>query len=377
MPTILTITLSTPLGNLTFLEDLDPSTGAAVSGNGTHLLRADRIGGTGGQVFYHQFGGASYGSSLQTIELAAPAGGDLFGMAMTIDEDGDVAAISARGQDDQGSQSGDVYIYTRSGTTWTQQTTLTLTGHGADHEVGDENRLDISNDGTYVITSSTRTDFGGSNTGRVWIHSGSGASWSEQANFDGPSSNANLGFSVAMAGDGLRAAAAAPRSGSNAGSVYVWSRSGSTWSQEQIITPSDAKANQYFGGHSSTVARRVALSEDGSVLVVGAPLDYITSAGDDDGAVYVFTRSGTTWTQSQKIVPDTRVDDQQFGMGVDMTDDGSTIIISDANGDAFTYADNEGTYELDQTLSPFGSQTVRLSGNGEVAVDEQTRIYRR
>jgi len=81
---------------------------------------------------------------------------------------------------------------------------------------------------------------------------------------------------------------------SSIGSVYVFRRDGETWSKESKLVPSDAAAAQglLFGA---------SVSISGEVIAVGAPA--AEDAGTFSGAVYVFTRSGTTWVEVAKLVP--------------------------------------------------------------------------
>jgi hypothetical protein len=101
----------------------------------------------------------------------------------------------------------------------------------------------------------------------------------------------NLGFSVAISGD--TAVVGAPRdqvgSNVNQGSAYVYVRAGGVWTQQQKLTASDGIANDEFGYSVAVV---------GDTIFVGR---HFTQAGNNArtrGAVYVYTRAGTTWTQA-------------------------------------------------------------------------------
>ncbi len=99
--------------------------------------------------------------------------------------------------------------------------------------------------------------------------------------------------------------------GTSAGAVYIFtSTNGTTWSQQQKIQASSTDASDYFG---------TSVSVSGDVLVVGA-------SGDDDtvtdaGAIYIFERSGTTWTQSTKLQAPTPEGSSTFGRAVAMSGD--------------------------------------------------------
>ncbi len=128
-----------------------------------------------------------------------------------------------------------------------------------------------------------------------------------------------FGSSVALSADGSTLAVGAPdeasaatgiggnqadNSAPGAGAVYVFTRSGTAWSQQAYVKASNTDADDRFGDS-------VALSADGSTLAVGAVVEASAATGiggnqadnsaQDAGAVYVFTRSGTTWSQQAYV----------------------------------------------------------------------------
>jgi hypothetical protein len=96
----------------------------------------------------------------------------------------------------------------------------------------------------------------------------------------------------------------ADNSASMAGAVYVFTRAGTTWSQQAYIKASNTRSGALFG-----VA--VALSADGSTLAVGSRLESSAATGINGneadtsatgaGAVYVYIRAGTTWSQQAYV----------------------------------------------------------------------------
>ena len=95
------------------------------------------------------------------------------------------------------------------------------------------------------------------------------------------------GFGTTMAISGSTAVVGADAKNSLTGAVYVFTRTGSTWSQQAELTASDGVAGDYFGS---------AVAISGSTVVVGA---YGQNSGA--GAAYVFGRLGTTWTQQAEL----------------------------------------------------------------------------
>ena len=100
----------------------------------------------------------------------------------------------------------------------------------------------------------------------------------------------------------------------NAGSAYVFVSSGGSWSQQQKLTASDSQADDEFGW---------SVSIDGDYAIVGAHKE--DGSGIDRGAAYVFYRSGTTWTEQQKLTPGDTADNDFFGKSVSI--DGEYAIV--------------------------------------------------
>ncbi len=157
------------------------------------------------------------------------------------------------------SGNGYVYIYLRSGIAWTQQTKLT--SNDATGLLGLS--VSISADGSAVAA--------GIPTGQgaviVWVRSGT--TWTQQSGLltgsDVPDA-AELGYSVAISGDGKTVAAGAIKYGK--GAVYIFVRTiGGNWAQQgSKLTPATTFRNALFGNS-------VSLSNDGNLLAIGAPLD--------------------------------------------------------------------------------------------------------
>src|SRR6185295_1509282 len=105
------------------------------------------------------------------------------------------------------------------------------------------------------------------------------------------------------------------------GSAYVFVRSGVTWSQQQKLTASDGAAADQFG---------FAVAIDG--IICGAVTKTV-GANSSQGAAYIFVRSGTTWSQQQKLTASDGAAGDFFGYSVGIS--GGTVIVGapqDDNG---------------------------------------------
>ena len=124
-----------------------------------------------------------------------------------------------------------------------------------------------------------------------------------------------FGFSVSIEGDTLVAGAwYEDAGGSNAGAAYVFTRSGTSWSQQAKIQASDAQASDLFG-YSAAIT--------GDTVVVAARDE--DAGGSNAGAAYVFTRSGTSWTQAKKLVASDAQASDRFGYSVSIS--GETVVV--------------------------------------------------
>lgn len=217
---------------------------------------------------------------------------DQLGYAVAIDADGDVAAIAAPLDDTvDGMDHGSIRIFTRTGTVWTERATLTSSAVAALSWFGLE--LAISGDGTHVIAGATNDrDAGGLETGSATIFGGSGASWSTEAHlFPTPAADGDyFGGAVTLDDTGARAIVGALRADapgtSDAGGAYVFLRSGATWTLETVLRPPGAATG-------SAVGSGVSISSDGTVALVGMAGD--DSSAMDAGATLAFRRTGTSW----------------------------------------------------------------------------------
>ena len=114
-----------------------------------------------------------------------------------------------------------------------------------------------------------------------------------------------FGYAVALSGDGSTAIVGGPQDKNSVGAVWVYVRSGETWvPQGGKITATGEVGHGFFGVS-------VALSEDGDTALIGSPKD-----GKGEGAAYVFTRSGETWTQRARLTGGEEVGHANFGRRV-------------------------------------------------------------
>ena len=270
----------------------------------------------------------------EEASLNTSGAGSQFGLNVGIDESGSSIVASS-----SETPKGAAYVFTRSGTTWSQDAKLVPNNYSTDAGVGSGDSVCISKDGTYVVLGgiydSTNVTYGGG--AHVFVYAS--GSWSEQARLDasdaGSLSMPRFGSSVAIDGDNDTLAVGA----ADSKAVYVFTRSGTTWSEEQKITPTHAGnvTADMFGGS-------VSLSEDGNTLAVGAYQATYPNVSQG-GEVYIFTRSGATWSQEAAIKPSDVAADDHFGWkSLSVSADGNTLLAASRRHDSNSLSDNGAAY---------------------------------
>ena len=171
---------------------------------------------------------------------------------------------------------------------------------------------------TLVVGSGLDDHAAGTNAGSAYVFIRSGNAWAQQAKLMASNGAAHdyFGFSAAISGDTLVIGAPADLSvGTANGSVYVFVRNGQVWSQQAWITAADGSPGDQFG---------LAVAISGDTLVVGAPYDNHTS-GSDAGSAYVFVRSGTAWSLQAWIKAGDAGAGERFGYAAAL--EGETVVI--------------------------------------------------
>jgi hypothetical protein len=253
---------------------------------------------------------------------------------------------------------------------WIQQAELTASDGAANELFGSVVAISGS-------TAVVGAPYHGSNfaQGAAYVFVQSGGTWSQQAELtssDGAADD-NFGSSVAVDGSTVVVGAIQHQVGSNSrqGAAYVFVQSGTKWSQQAELTSSDGAADDYFG---------TSVAVDGSTVVVGA---YVHTVGSnrDQGAVYVFAQSGTTWSQQAELTSSDGAADDEFGSSV--AADGSTVVVgapyhtvgsSQDQGAAYVFAQSGTTWSQQAELTASdGAGGDYFSWSG-VALDGSTAV---
>jgi len=228
----------------------------------------------------------------------------------------------------------------------------------------------LSSDGTTALVGAKKDeDPNGEEAGSAYVFDRSGGSWTQQAKLlpDDGDSGDWFGESVALSSDGTTALIGAPKNDfpndsgesilSGEGSAYVFDRAGGSWTQQAKLTPDYVPSMDGFG-------ISVALSSDGATALVGAYHDEDPNTGRL-GADYVFDRSGGSWTQQAKLAPDDVDSDDEFGGSVTLSGDGATALIG-ADTDSAPNGENSGSaYVFASTGDSWTEQAKLVPDDGD------------
>lgn len=229
---------------------------------------------------------------------------DLFGMGVALSADGNTLAVTARYEDSSavginGNQasnaavdSGAAYVFVRSGQLWSQQAYIKASNTGADDRFGHASAIALSSDGNTLAVGAYAED----------------------------------SAAVGIGGN------QADNSASASGATYVFVRNQQqVWSQQAYLKASNTGASDYFGvtlalsGDGNTLAVD-AIYEDSSAAGIGG--NQADNAGVDSGAVYVFVRGmGGAWSQQAYIKASNPGGGDEYGSGIALSHDGSTLAI--------------------------------------------------
>ncbi len=290
---------------------------------------------------------------------------------------------------------GAAYVFIRNEASWSQQARL----KASNTERGDRFGQSVAIDNNTVVVGanheqSASREINGDqdnndadSAGAAYVFTRSGSKWSQQAYLK--ASNADkfdqFGISVAIAGntvvvgaDGESSSATGVNGNQNnneileSGAAYIFKRSGKTWNQQAYLKPSNSHTFGQFG-HSVAIAGNAVLigafGERSNAGVVNNEQTNIKA--EFSGAAYVFTRSASTWSQQAYLKAFNAEANDQFGKSVAI--DGDSMVIGARFEDSATGingnqsnndADNAGaTYAF--TVEGVNAKVLDIDGNGE------------
>jgi cell division septation protein DedD len=309
----------------------------------------------------------------QKVTASDGTANSYFGSAAALN--GSTALIGADGENNF---QGAAYLFTNSNGSWSEGQKLTASDGAAGDEFG--YRVTLADD-ILLVGAFTAIVGGNASQGAAYVFTQSNGTWTESQKLTANDGGIfdNFGASVALDGSTLVVGANGATVGSNAaqGAVYVFTESNGTWTQTQKLTADDGAAFDNFG--LSVVLK-------GSTILVGSPRATV-GASAAQGAVYVFTESNGTWSQTQKLTTNDGMPNDSFGESVAL--EGSTGLIGAYNaainghplaGAAYIFTESNGSWNQGQKLTAgdaatnanFGNAVALKSGSAIIGADGTT-----
>lgn len=244
-----------------------------------------------GAVFVYRFDGSNW-SEEAILFSDAPTNFAQFGKSVAID--GDTLVIGASTESDFGENSGSVYVFTRSGSTWTQQAKL----HASDAAPGDIFGDIVAISGDKIVVGARGKD---NFTGAAYVFKNTAGSWSEEKKLTAFDAAASDVYGIGVSIDNDTIAIGASNDQYSIGAAYVYQYDGADWNFETKLTPDNQNYNLF--GNSVAVS--------GNRVVVGAH-----GANNLQGTAYVFVFDGSNWNQEAKLTASDAAVSNYFGYDV-------------------------------------------------------------
>lgn len=337
------------------------------------------------------------------IKASNPDAGDRFGWEVSLNADGSRLAVGAYLEDSNSNgingdetnntsvDSGAVYIFNRIGTNWSQEAYIKAINSNSNDQFG--YTLGLSGDATRLVVGAYREDSGSSgvngnvldnsvaDSGAAYVFVRSGTTWTHEAyikssnpdagdffsghvdiNYDGSRLLLNAAFedSAATTVNGNQT----DNSAVDAGAVYVFQRTGTTWNQEAYLKANNADAEDRFGWN-------VRISGDGNTAIIGAPNEDSNATGvngdgtdnssSNAGAVYIFSQMGGSWTQEAYLKLNYPDAFDSAGNAVSISNNGEKIAFSAAEDSNATNLNGDQT---NNDLASAGGVFIYTKNNG-------------
>ncbi len=306
---------------------------------------------TGNGAAYVFIRAAGVWTQQQKLLATDKASFDAFGSSVAVS--GDTVVVGAASEDDSGTtDNGAAYVFTRAGSVWTQQQKLLA----ADKANFDRFGVSVAVSGdTAVIGASSEGDSGTTDNGAAYVFIRTGGVWAQQQKLLAADKATGdfLGYSVAVSGDtAVVGAGSEDDSGTfDNGAAYVFIRTGSVWTQQQkLLAPDKASADEF--GTSVAVS--------GDTALIGAQYE-ADSGTTENGAAYVFTRTGGVWTQQQKLLAADKASGDNFGYSVAVS--GDTALVGAYREDDSGTTDNGAAYVFSRAGGVWTQQPKLLAAD--------------
>lgn len=302
----------------------------------------------------------------ERISAGGEIGSGLFGGSVAVSGDGNTIVIGGPYDNDE---NGAAWVFVRSGSEWIEQAKLLPDDNAGRAEFGIDVALSQDGDTLLIGGPADGSSGDGSTPGAAWVFTRSGSTWTQQGSkltAFGAAGYPEFGGSVALSADGDTALVGGPGNRDGLGAAWVFARSGETWADEtqitstglgfgqQVALSSDARTALIGAGYGARAfvnsgdgwvpqgswlpgGGDIALSSDGNTALVGNPIE-----SKERGGAYVYVRTGEEWAQQGgELLPGGSSGQPQTGDSVALSPDGTTALVGGpydrAGGAAWLY----------------------------------------
>lgn len=311
---------------------------------------------SGAAYIYHKDGDGDW-SFQQSVSAADPNEGAEYGGGAKINDN--IMVIAAGRANVSGlDRTGALYVYQLNGSTWEYDTKLVAGDISSEAKMG-MNPTSLDMEGTTIVAGAPGENVW---TGSVYVFEKSGATWTQMQKLMNPNPQENDVFGIGVAIEGDYMVVGASEEDNTKGAAHIFKKNSSgVWEHVQKIIASDAMAQGYFGTSVAISNTRIA---------VGA---YGHAGGE--GATYIFEDDGTNnWTETQKITASLPSSEANFGWNCILQND--YLIVSaphpygSEKGEVYVYKENAGTFSeiqkvesQDLAAEDFYGWNIEMDGN--------------
>jgi len=295
-----------------------------------------------GEALVFERSGANW-TPAGTLQGSDTVAGDHFGSAVALS--GDTLVVGASREAHLGPETGAAYVFVRSGGTWSELQKLVASDGGANSRFGEAAALQGD---TLMIGAPFDRVLGLNQAGSAYVFERNGSVWSETQKLTASNTSPIFQFGFSMSIDGDLAGIGA----FGALRIYVFERSAGTWCETtQLSSPTQA--------HAQGIGRSVGVS--GLTIVFGSPNDdLINPLGANAGSAFVYAKRNGNWTMETKLKASDYAKEDHFGRSVAIEGD---LIVVGAERDDTTAVDTGSAYLFSRSGTDWTEQDKLLASD--------------
>ncbi|MFH1223465.1 MAG: cadherin-like beta sandwich domain-containing protein [Pseudomonadota bacterium] len=266
---------------------------------------------------------------------------DNFGTSIAISED----TLVVGAPQGAGTGNGIAYVFTRSGSTWVQEAKLTASDGTDDDRFG----CSVGIYGDTIVVGAMREDTTQLQSGAAYVYTRSGTTWTERQKLKNPTPGATyyFGTSVGIYGDVIVVGEPNYLTG-YWGAAHVFTGSGASWVYTTILTASDTAGNDSFGASVAIYNGTIVVGAEGKLFNVGA--------------VYVYTTATGSWSERAILYAvEGAAVNSYFGQSVSIS---GNLIVVGAYGESTTASGSGGLYAF------IGSDSLWIPDSGVIKAED-------